>query len=121
MRLLPIGLVLMCQAAMAWAQSPAPFTPAGNLNVPRSNHTATLLTTGKVLIAGGYYDLPAWASAELYDPSTATFVAAGDMTTPRCFHTATLLPDGKVLLAGGFSNFTEYNGRFSAILASAEI
>jgi hypothetical protein len=43
------------------------FTYAGNLNIPRAQHTATLLNNGMVLIAGGtggnYL-----ASAELYEP-----------------------------------------------------
>jgi WD40 repeat protein len=86
------------------AQSPGTFTPTGDLTGPRRSHTATLLTNGKVLIAGGSTtNLAALARAELYDPSTGTFAATGDMIAPRLYHTATLLPDGKVLIAGGES------------------
>ena len=88
-------------AAFALAQSPGTFTPTGNLSTPRTFHTATLLTNGKVLIAGGYWNLPTLASAEIYDPSSGSFMATGDMTAARHLHTATLLPNGKVLLAGG--------------------
>jgi uncharacterized protein (TIGR03437 family) len=96
--------VLALHVTLALAQSAGTFTATGNLTVPREFHSATLLTTGKVLIAGGFSGNGAyitWASAELYDPPTGTFTATGNMTTPRCQHTATLLPSGKVLIAGG--------------------
>jgi len=67
-------------------------------------HTATLLSNGKVLVAGGYNG--SWlSSAELYDPSTGTWTATGSMNTGRTAHTATLLPNGKVLVAGGWNAF----------------
>jgi hypothetical protein len=69
---------------------------------PRTFHTATLLTNGTVLIAGGPTDFSGpVATAELYDPAKGTFAATGSMTSPRMGHTATLLPDGRVLIAGG--------------------
>jgi hypothetical protein len=72
------------------------------MNRARAFATATTLTNGLVLIAGGidsdYNYLPA---AELYDPRSQRFMVLGQMTTARASHSATLLPNGQVLQAGG--------------------
>ncbi len=75
------------------------WTVTGTMVTPRSGHTATLLPSGKVLVAGG--GTKPNASAELYDPATGAWTVTGTMVTPRSGHTATLLPSGKVLVAGG--------------------
>jgi hypothetical protein len=114
-----LALLAILGTGRVWAQSTGSFTATGNLTRPRMFHTATLLTNGKVLIAGGFSfspSFPVWASAELYDPSTGSLTASADMTTSRYSHTATLLSNGKVLIAGGSSTV---NGPGS--LASAEL
>jgi hypothetical protein len=71
----------------------------------RDSQTATLLPSGKVLVAGGYDAAgKALASAELYDPTAGTFSPTGSMTQSRYSHTATSLEDGQVLIAGGHIN-----------------
>jgi hypothetical protein len=71
------------------------FTNTGSLNTGRSQHTATLLPNGKVLVAGGLdNNNNALASAELYDPASGTWTATGNLNTARYIHTATLLPNG---------------------------
>ena len=55
------------------------FSPAGSLTMPTANATATLLTDGRVLIAGGRIPAstpPMTAFAQLYDPNAKTEVAA---------------------------------------------
>jgi hypothetical protein len=77
------------------------FSPANVVIFPRAEPSATLLTNGKVLIAGGYGGPDASMSASLYDPATASSTHTGAMSGPRYGHTATLLANGKVLIAGG--------------------
>ena len=92
-----------------------PWFPAGNMEVARSSHTATLLSDGGVLVTGGLdKDRNPLASAELYDPVAGTWSSAGSMAEARLSPTATLLPSGKVLVTGG-----GYGGESE--LASAEL
>ena len=94
------------------ARSGAFTLTTGNLAFPRSGHSATLLNTGKVLIAGGANGA-ADRSAELYDPATEMFTATGSMTAARIGHSATLLnlstvPNfGKVLIVGPVGSTAE--------------
>lgn len=80
------------------------WTVTGSMTTARTAHTATLLSNGKVLVAGGLQlgnpiSTPV-TSAELYDPAAGTWNATGSLSIPRASHTATLLPNGKVLVAG---------------------
>jgi len=75
------------------------WRPTGRMSIGRRNHTATLLQTGEVLVAGGGLaepinettpatgnsaSLPKLVdSAEIYDPRKATWRPAGKMLTGR--------------------------------------
>ena len=82
----------------------------GQMHEPgRSQHTATLLEDGRVLVAGGIIPildegtprpLCPTARAEAYDPSTNEWADLGFMPAPLAGHDAVTLPDGRVLLAG---------------------
>jgi N-acetylneuraminic acid mutarotase len=83
------------------------WSDAAPMAQPRSNHTATLLSNGKVLVAGGENLVPGagfvsiLSTAELYDPATNTWSPAAPMGKARLLFGATLLNNGKVLVAGG--------------------
>lgn len=75
----------------------------------RTGHTATLLSNGKVLVAGGYNGTNWLSSAEIYDPVTGKWTTTASMTVAREFHTATLLTNGQVLVTGGFAGVNHYS------------
>ncbi len=131
-----LGNVNMIEADLSSAElydpsSGGTFTETGPLTTARDSATATALSDGRILIAGGEQIAtqtnPAMVldSAEIYDPITQAFSCVGgasgtppacnsSMTSPRVLHSAVLLPDGTVLLAGGLDNNMK-------ILSSAEL
>jgi hypothetical protein len=124
------------------ASAEAAWRPVGGLSPPRAQHTATELSDGRVLIAGGNVSvLRVTPTVAVYDPAydppagrirtlsarplsgrrvalrfepAGPMVARARMRTARGGHSATLLPGGRVLVAGG-------NGGGTTRLASAEI
>jgi hypothetical protein len=73
------------------------------------SHTATLLPSGEVLVAGGY--APDGLStlqvrAEMYLPGTNLWAVMRNLDSPREYHQAVLLPTGQVLVAGGSGGIT---------------
>ena len=93
------------------------WTNAGALHQPRSALTATKLTNGWVLFAGGGVDHVGSNACDLYSPSTGEWMTVPSLKEARYYHTASLLRDGRVLVVGGTLNHADKTG----ILASTEI
>jgi hypothetical protein len=119
-----IGLALSVAASgpacNVFAAGPSQQPSAGLLvqappmSAARAAHTATALSDGRVLIAGGFAEEGSANGAEVYEPGTQRFSQLPAMITSRHSHTATVLPDGKVLIVGGY-------GVGTTTLATAEI
>jgi N-acetylneuraminic acid mutarotase len=78
------------------------WIPQGPLRLPRTEHAATALEDGGILVGGGRNLTGSMDCPERFDPRTRTWGAAGGgQAGARSGHTATLLNDGTVLMAGG--------------------
>src|SRR5262249_38477319 len=95
------------------------FRPVASMAAARASHTATLLSDGTVLIAGGVQGGVGLSSAEIYSPVVARFIDTGAMKAPRFLHSATLLNDREVLVAGGRACTDECDDNSASV--SAEV
>lgn len=82
----------------------------GSMSVARADAVATLLSDGRVLVAGGFQAVPyngsccigeSLASAEIFDPRTGAFAPTGSMLEPRDHGTGVILSGGRALILGG--------------------
>jgi hypothetical protein len=92
-------------AAVGSAFCQTAWTVTGQMNAPHTQHPATLLPNGKVLVLGTLSCNPgcySGSTAELYDPVSGAWTLTSQPNTPRFNHIAELLPNGKVLVAGGY-------------------
>jgi len=100
------------------------WTPTGPFSfntIGAGPSTATLLTTGEVLLTGfrsTYNDTPTLNTTILYNFSTNSYASGASMTSTRFADAATLLPNGQVLVSGGYRHGV---GIGTVSLSSAEL
>jgi hypothetical protein len=102
-RVLAVLAAVLALPAPAFA-APAGWSGAGGLALGRAEFTATVMSSGAVLVAGGETDYFRWTTTtEVYDPGRGTWAVGPGMTQQRAAHAATLLKNGKVLVTGGYA------------------
>jgi hypothetical protein len=113
------GFSVLLSSAELYDPATGRFSFTGSMVTGRELHSATLMSNGKVLIAGGE-DAKGYAltRAEIYDPALASFIPTGSLSVGRYGQTATSLGNGEVLIAGG--ERIDEDG-FDIALSSAEI
>lgn len=88
-------------AAEIFDAATSSWTPAGSIDVGREGHTATRLSDGRVLVAGGANVSGVRADAQIYDPATNSWSHVASLSSARYRATGVLMPNGRVLVAGG--------------------
>lgn len=99
---MPTGTIVALASAESYDPGVNVWSPAGAMTDARWSHSATLLPSGEVLVAGGTDERGRFlATAELYDPTSRSWRATGSMHEGRAWHAAVRLGSGRVLVAGG--------------------
>jgi hypothetical protein len=104
------------------------FRAGPNLLEPKTLHSATATSDGRVLVAGGLTLIPfvnvpfVSTTGYLYDPNSDAFGFPLFFTDGRLLHGAALLDDKEILLAGGvnidFSTFLQTGNPADLVLQS---
>ncbi|WP_413292987.1 kelch repeat-containing protein [Bdellovibrio sp. HCB185ZH] len=97
--------------AAAFSNTTAIYDPDTNTMIAgpdmaeaRFYHTATLLPSGKVFVAGGINMTTGESTTgEIYDPNSNTFTSVA-LPRARYLHSAFVLPNGRLLLTGGVNS-----------------
>jgi N-acetylneuraminic acid mutarotase len=107
----PITIPMFEETQIPPSEIPVELLSGMTPPLPRAQHTATLLSDGRVLLVGGsIYPNVQLADVEIFDPATGISTRVTPLHTPRHNHTATLLTDGRVLVVGGANHQQQWLG-----------
>ncbi len=81
------------------------FSVKASMIAERMMPAAVELSSGKVLIAGAWYDNSAASFGELYDPVTDSYIATGTLIQPRTQQILLPTTDGGAVMAGGWPSY----------------
>jgi hypothetical protein len=107
----PASILLLCFTCLALP--PGTWVRTGDMQAARVDHSATKMSVGRVLVAGGTAQGAPIFTAEEYEPQTGSWTTVGGLVEARAHHSSTEL-SGRVLVTGGV-------GANGAPLASAEL
>lgn len=82
------------------------FTAGPAMSYVRTMAQAATLKSGKVLIAGCWYDTKGAQIADVYDPVANTMTSTGPLAQLRAFPVILPLTDGNALVFGGSDNYS---------------
>jgi Galactose oxidase, central domain len=102
-RIMYVVTLALAASTLSFAAS-GTWSSTGTMISARDGHTATILTNGKILAAGGTNNGVALTSTELYNPAAGTWASTGSMNVARTLARAVLLSNGSVLVMGGCVN-----------------
>lgn len=92
------------------ASPSASWTNTGSLHNPLGEQTSTLLSSGKILNAGGVYNGITYSYSELYNPTTKTWSNTGNLIRARRNHKVHLVTisggEIRAFAIGGYSTQT---------------
>ena len=93
-------LTFLAITTFAWGAS-GTWSSLANVHTARDGHTATLLSNGNAVVAGGENNNSVISSTEVYSPTTSSWTVSGNLNVARANAGAVLLPSGTILIAGG--------------------
>lgn len=86
-------------------QTTGTFSTTASMITARMMSAAVQLTTGKILIAGAWYNTTAASYGELYDPLTDIYTATGTLNQSRSQPILLPTTDGGAVMAGGTPSY----------------
>lgn len=81
------------------------FTAIANMNYARNNCSAVTLTDNRILIVGGWYDVPSTTYGEVFEPDSQQFSVTGALNVARALPVVLPTTDGGAVVLGGVPTY----------------